>query len=251
MEMSRQVFPDRQALIDGAAAHIAELAANAIGARGGFTLALSGGNTPQPVYSLLATAPYVKSIDWSLVQIFFGDERCVPPDDQRSNYHMARRALLDQVPLPMDNVHRIRGEDNPEEAAAKYITALQKIFGGKSGAGAPDAGFDLILLGMGDNGHTASLFPGLPAVTERSQWVVAQYVEVAGMWRVTMTPTLINAARNVTFLVSGSDKADVLSRVIEGPHQPIVLPSQAIKPANGQLRWFLDAPAAAHLRKIE
>jgi 6-phosphogluconolactonase len=104
---------------------------------------------------------------------------------------------------------------------------------------------------MGDNGHTASLFPGLPAVTERSQWVVAQYVEVAGMWRVTMTPTLINAARNVTFLVSGSDKADVLSRVIEGPHQPIVLPSQAIKPANGQLRWFLDAPAAAHLRKIE
>jgi 6-phosphogluconolactonase len=166
----------------------------------------------------------------------------------RSNYHMARDALLDHVSVAPGNIHRIRGEDDPESASTQYISELENSFGGKSGAGAPDSGFDLILLGLGDNGHTVSLFPGLPAVTERHRWVMAQYVEVMGMWRVTMTPTIINAARSVVFLVSGADKAEMVCKVLEGPYQPVVLPSQTIEPVTGELRWLMDSPAAAQLR---
>ena len=154
---------------------IIESAARAIAGRGRFTLALSGGNTPRPVYARLATAGYRDRIDWSKVLIFFGDERCVPPDDPGSNYLMVRTALLDQVPLPPGNIYRIRGEDAPEKAAADYTDALRHTFGGDSAIGGPPPeGFDLILLGMGDNGHTASLFPGLAAVTETARWVMAQ-----------------------------------------------------------------------------
>jgi 6-phosphogluconolactonase len=244
------VYPDNESLIGGAADLIIELAAQSIAGRGCFTLALSGGGTPRPVYARLATAGYRDRIDWSKVRIFFGDERCVPPDDPRSNYLMVRTALLDQVPLPPGNIVRIRGEEPPEKAAADYTDALQRAFGGDAVTGGPPAeGFDLILLGMGENGHTASLFPGLAAVTETVRWVMALYVEVVGMWRVTMTPVIINAARQVAFLVSGAQKAAMLRQVLEGPYQPVVLPSQIIKPVSGKLRWLLDQPAAAKLRK--
>jgi 6-phosphogluconolactonase len=244
------VYPDNENLISATADLITELAAQAIAARGRFTLALSGGNTPRPVYARLATMDYRDRIDWSKVQIFFGDERCVPPDDPQSNYLMAQTALFDQVPLPEGNVYRIRGEEAPEQAAFDYAGVLQRTFGGDAAAGGPPSeGFDLILLGMGDNGHTASLFPGLAVVTEPVRWVMAQYVEVAGMWRITMTPVIINAARQVAFIVSGANKAEVLHKVLEGPYQPVVLPSQIIKPTHGELNWLLDAPAAAGLRR--
>jgi 6-phosphogluconolactonase len=243
------VYPHNESLVKGAADFIADQATQAIAARGRFTLALSGGNTPKPVYARLATPEYRDRLDWSKVLIFFGDERCVPPDDPQSNYLMVKTALLDQVPLPTGNIFRIRGEDSPEKAAADYTDALQDIFGGDQMAGAPPEGFDLILLGMGDNGHTASLFPGLAAVTETFRWVMALYVEVVGMWRITMTPVVINAARKAAFLVSGASKADVLQRVLEGPYEPVVLPSQIIKPASGELLWLLDEPAAAKLRR--
>ena len=242
------VYPDNKSLTSSAADLIIELAEQAIAVRGRFTLALSGGGTPRPVYALLATAGYRNRIDWSKVWIFFGDERCVPPDDPQSNYLMVRTALLDHVPLLPDNIYRIRGEDAPENAAADYADKLQHAFGGNAVTGGPPPeGFDLILLGMGDNGHTASLFPGLAAVTETVRWVTALYVEVVGMWRVTMTPVIINAARQVAFLVSGPQKADMLQRVLEGPYQPLVLPSQIVKPASGELHWLLDQPAAAKL----
>ena len=184
------------------------------------------------------------------MEIFFGDERCVPPDNPQSNYFMVRTTLFDQVPIPAENIHRMRGEEEPEPAAAAYAGDLQRIFGGDANAGEPPTeGFDLILLGIGDNGHTASLFPGLAAVSERKRWVMAQYVEVVGMWRLTLTPVVINAARQVAFLVSGADKAEVLHQVLEGPYQPVVLPAQIIKPHSGELRWLLDAPAAARLRQ--
>jgi 6-phosphogluconolactonase len=243
------VFPDNDSLVKGATDYIAGLATRAIAERGRFTLALSGGNTPKPVYALLATPEYRDRIDWSKVLIFFGDERCVPPGDPQSNYLMVKTALLDHVPLPPDNIFRIRGEDAPEKAAADYTDALQNTFGGDPVAGAPPEGFDLNLLGMGDNGHTASLFPGLAAVTETFRWVMALYVEVVGMWRVTMTPVVINASRQVAFLVSGAGKAGVLQRVLEGPYEPVVLPSQIIKPVSGELHWLLDEPAAAKLRR--
>jgi 6-phosphogluconolactonase len=244
------VYPDKESLINAAADLIIASAEKAIAGHGRFTLALSGGNTPRPVYARLASAGCRGRIDWPKAQIFFGDERCVPPDDPQSNYLMARTALLDRVPLPPGNIHRIRGEEAPETVAAEYTDVLQCTFGRDAvTAGPPAEGFDLVLLGMGDNGHTASLFPGLAAVTESVRWVVAQYVEVVGMWRVTMTPVVINAARQVAFIVSGAEKADVLQRVLEGPYQPVVLPSQIIRPAYGDLHWLLDAPAAAKLRR--
>ncbi len=244
------VYPDKDSLISGAADFIAEAAVQAIEARGRFTLALSGGHTPRPVYARLATAPYRDRIDWSKVQVFFGDERCVPPDDPQSNYLMVKTALFDQVPLPEANIHRLRGEDDPEQAAAAYARELQRTFGGDAAAGGPPPeGCDLILLGMGDNGHTASLFPGLAVVTETKRWVMAQYVEVVGMWRLTLTPVVINAARRVVFLVAGAPKAEMLHKVLEGPYQPVVLPSQIIKPTQGELHWLLDEPAAARLRR--
>jgi 6-phosphogluconolactonase len=245
------IYADLESWVTGVTDFITELATTALAERGRFTFAFSGGNTPRPVYARLASAVYRDRIDWSRVQVFFGDERCVPPDDPRSNYYMARTVLCDHVPIPAANVHRIHGEDPPEQAAAEYAAELERTFGGdaKTGGPPPD-GFDLVLLGMGDNGHTASLFPGLAAVTESIHWVMAQYVEVVGMWRLTLTPVILNAANHVAFLVAGADKAEMLSKVLEGPYQPVVLPAQIITPTHGELHWLVDAAAAAHLRRV-
>jgi len=230
------VYSDLSTLIAGAADFVAESAAEAIAARGSFNTALSGGNTPRPVYQRLASV----AIDWTRVHVFFGDERCVPPGDARSNYHMARAALLDHVAIPPENVHRMRGEDPPETAAEAYAVELRNALG--------DGGrLDLVLLGLGHDGHTASLFPGLAAVTETRRTVMAAYVEFVGMWRLTLTPPIINAARRVMFLVDGGDKAEVLHRVLQGLRQPVVLPAQAIRPSEGPALWLLDAAAAAKL----
>ena len=236
-----QVYPDLDALVTGAADYIADLAVRCIVERGRFTLALAGGSTPRPVYERLATSEYAGRIDWTKVQVFFGDERCVPPEDTRSNYQMARAALCDHVPIPAANIHRMHGEETPEQAALQYESDLRTILAGH--------GLDLVLLGMGDNGHTASIFPGLAAVTETSRWAMAQYVEVMGMWRVTLTPVVINKAGHVAFLAAGAGKAEMLQRVLEGPFDPVVLPSQIIRPAHGELRWLVDQAAAARLAR--
>ena len=232
------VFVDEGSLIAGAADFIAASAMEAIAAHGSFAVALSGGNTPKPVYQRLASA----AIDWTRVHVFFSDERCVPPRDTRSNCHMARAALLDHVKIPAGNVHRMRGEDPPEAAAEAYAADLRSALG-------DDGRLDLVLLGLGQDAHTASLFPGLAAVTETERTVMASYVEYVGMWRLTMTPRAINAARRVAFLVSGADKAGVLHRVLHGPRQPVVLPAQAIRPAERPAMWLIDAGAAARLRQ--
>jgi 6-phosphogluconolactonase len=234
------VYPDREHLVGAAAEAILELAASAIKQRGRFTLALAGGDTPRPVYERLAEGGQSGRIDWSRVEVFFGDERCVPPDDPRSNYAMARAALLDHVSIPAANVHRMRGEDEPATAAADYEAVLKARLDR----------FDLILLGMGEDGHTASLFPGTPAVTEAARWVVAQFAKSAGMWRITLSPVVINQARNVIFLVSGAAKADTLRQVLEGPFNPLVRPSQVVEPSEGTVRWLVDAAAASRLRSV-
>ncbi len=233
------IHADAAALIAGAAELIAAEAAEAIAQRGRFSIALSGGNTPKPVYQRLAG---VKSIDWARMHVFFGDERCVPPDDPRSNYAMAKTALIDHVPIPAENVHRMHGEDHPDAAAEAYERKMRTALGA-------DGRLDLVLLGLGDNGHTASLFPGLAVVTETKRWVMAAYVEVVGMWRLTMTPPPINAARRVAFLVAGADKADILHRVLQGPLEPIVLPAQVVRPSMRPALWLIDAPAAARLTR--
>lgn len=247
---SIEVFPDLGRLIHAAAEHFVQIASEAIVKNGRFAVALSGGSTPRPLYDLLACEAFIKCIDWSCVHLFWGDERCVPPEDSRSNYRMVREALLDAVPIPSGNIHRIRGEDDPELAAAAYEQGLRSFFGSSAAKGLPGAGFDLVLLGMGENGHTASLFPGSAAITERVRWVMAQYVEVVSMWRITLTPVVINAGKNIVFLVSGAGKAGRLREVLEGPVQPEVLPAQVIKPSGGRLLWLVDEAAARCLKKI-
>jgi 6-phosphogluconolactonase len=180
-------------------------------------------------------------VDWARVHVFWGDERCVPPDHAESNYRMAREALLDQVSIiPAQNVHRMRGEIDPEEAADGYETDLRACFG----VSAPPR-FDLILLGMGDDGHTASLFPGAEAIREQARWVAAYYVEKLGAWRLTLTPVVLNAAANVIFLVVGAGKAARLREVLDGPYQPDRLPAQVVRPSDGRLLWMVDQAASS------
>jgi len=236
-----RTYPDADHLARAAAEHFATLAAEAIAARRQFTVALSGGSTPRAAYALLAA----EEVDWPRVHVFWGDERCVPPDHLDSNYRLAREALLDKVPIPAENIHCIRGEINPEEAAADYERTLRSFFARHPEE--PTPRFDLILLGMGEDGHTASLFPGTAALNEQTRWVVAHYVDKLRAWRVTLTPVVINAAAHVTFIVSGAGKAERLREVLTGPYRPDTLPSQIVRPTDGRLLWLTDAAAAGLL----
>jgi 6-phosphogluconolactonase len=251
MRADLEVLPSAGALADAAAGQFVAIAGDAIAARGEFVVALSGGSTPRPTYERLAREPLASRVMWSRVQVVWGDERCVPPGYAESNYRMARETLLDNVPVPAANVHRIHGEDDPAAAAALYEATLRALL--KTPAGppraAPGARIDLVLLGLGDDGHTASLFPGSAAAHEQTRWVMAEHPAVASMWRVTLTPVVINAAAEVLFLVSGGAKASVVRRVLEGPHRPQELPAQGIAPSNGRVRWCVDAAAAAELGK--
>lgn len=247
--MSRTVFPNALALAEDAAQRFARAAGDAVNSRGTFVVALSGGTTPRSLYAQLAGPLYASSVPWPLVQVLWGDERCVPPDHAASNYRMAREALLDHVPIPATNVHRIHGEDDPIMAARAYEQTLRGVLGTPQGppGDVPEARIDLVLLGLGDDGHTASLFPGAPVVTEGEPWVVAHRTPTEPPWRVTLTPVIINAAAEILFLVSGEGKAAIVARVLEGPLRPAELPAQLIAPTQGRVHWLLDAAAARDL----
>ena len=247
-----EVMPDAQRLADAAARRFLSAANTAIEARGEFIVALAGGSTPRHVYARLATEPFVSSLDWSRVYFLWGDERCVPPDHEASNFRMAREALLDHVPVPEANVHRIRGEDDPAEAAMAYERVLRTVLRTPSGPPriAPGARLDLVLLGLGKDGHTASLFPGGASLQPDTRWVAAEHVRAASQWRVTLTAIVINAAAEVAFVVSGDAKAAIVRKVLEGPHRPHELPAQLVAPTAGRRVWLLDAPAAAHLGHV-
>jgi len=246
---SVEVAADRGALMEAGAAAFVTAARTAVAARGRFVTALSGGSTPRALFERLAGEPFASSVDWARVHVCWGDERAVPPDAEASNYRMAREALLDHVPIPAAQVHRIAGEQPPPVAADAYERTLRALFATPVGPPRAVAGarFDLVLLGMGDNGHTASLFPGSRAVRETERWVVAEEVAEVGMWRITLTPVVLNAAAEVVFLVSGADKAPMLHRVLDGPRDPNTLPAQIVAPHHGRLRWLVDAAAAAEL----
>jgi 6-phosphogluconolactonase len=214
--------------VNDAVALLETSAHDAIAARGAFNLALSGGNTPKPVFEAFAK----RDIDWSKVVITFGDERCVPPDDEQSNYLMARRTLLDAIPIPAANVLRMKGEIAPAEAAREYEAEL------RARAGGGVFRHDLILLGMGPDGHTASLFPGTPALAERERLVVENYVPKMSMWRITFTYPLIDAARHVCFLVNSAGKDAILDEVFSGTSD---YPCAAVAPTDGRLTWLLGA----------
>jgi 6-phosphogluconolactonase len=243
-EMSEIVVcQDKTAVSRDAAYRVTALAAQSRVADRPFTIALAGGSTPAQLYALLAAPPFRDAIVWPNIQIFFGDERCVPPDSPDSNYRMARETLLDHVPLSDANIHRMRSEHpDPEQAARDYEAELRRNLP-TSPNGLPR--FDLILLGMGADGHCASLFPGKPALHEQERLVVAAEPGLKPFVpRLTLTFPVLNNAANVLFLVSGSDKAETLSRVLEGPPDLDSLPSQAVHPTDGTLTWLLDRDAA-------
>lgn len=210
--------------------------------RGAFHVALSGGSTPRAAYELLGQEPLRDELSWSDVFIYFGDERCVPPDDEQSNYRMAQKTFLDAVGIPSANVHRMRGEADPGQAANEYASLLRTEFGN-----APK--LDLILLGLGPDGHTASLFPGTPPDTDDQALVRAVYAQSQMMWRITMTPKVLNLARTVAFAVEGPEKAAILAAVYEGPVDPVKYPAQIVHPTSGRLIWLVDDVAAGMLKK--
>ena len=244
------IYPDLAALSRRAVEEFVAIAAESMREREQFSVALAGGSTPRELYRLLATPEFVGRVHWSGVHVFWGDERCVPPEDDRSNFRMAYEELLSRVPIPLANVHRIRGEDEPPQAAEEYETELRKFFEHSMAANAWTR-FDLVLLGMGSDGHTASLFPGTPALDEHEHAVMAVWVEKFSMWRITLTPVALNAARHVRFLVSGADKVDTLHEVLKGRPRPRELPSQIVRPIDGDLHWLVTADAAAKLEAHE
>lgn len=238
------VLADLSAVANEAAGRIVRLARESIAAQGRFTIALSGGSTPRALYVLLASKEYRDRIEWDRALVFWGDERCVPPDHADSNYRLAHETLLSKVSIPSGSVHRVMGEADPEHAAMLYEQIVRREVPARDGVPA----FDLILLGMGPDGHTASLFPGTTAPRETHRLVAANDVPQLNAHRITFTVPLINAAANVMFLVAGDDKADALRAVLEGEFKPDVFPAQMVRPANGQLMWLVDRAAAVHLR---
>lgn len=239
------VCPDAKSVALESAATFVRLAAESIRERGRFTVALSGGSTPRSLFEILATPQWQKQIDWKNVHLFWGDERYVPDAYPESNFRMTLETLLSRVPVPPFNVHRIKTELSPAEAAAEsYEAEIARFFGTAPGE---FPSFDLVFLGMGANAHTASLFPHSKAIHESSHLVVAEYIAEVRMWRITMTAPLLNAARNVIFLISGADKAPVLRDVLFGDHDPERKPAQLIHPASGRLTWMIDSAAATQL----
>ena len=233
-----------QELFAAAAEEVVHAANEAVGQNGKFTLALSGGSTPKNLFTLLATNART-SLPWDRTYFFWGDERHVPPADPDSNYRMADEAMLSKIPVPAANVFRIPTENPDAEAAAQeYEQTLKKFFGLQAGE-LPR--FDLILLGMGPDGHTASLFPGTAAVHEKSKLVVANWVEKLKTHRITLTLPVLNAARTVAFLVSGTDKAPALHAVLEGDEPGEQHPAKLVRPTSGKLIWFMDRAAASGL----
>lgn len=204
-------------------------------------MALSGGESPRQTYRMLAQSPYREQIPWGNVHIFWGDERCVPEGDPRHNATAAFEDLLNHVPVDKSQIHPILCDKSPRAAAEGYDSLLRGFFGDGG------ASFDLILLGLGGDGHTASLFPYNEALNERERWVREVLVPDQGMFRVTLTPAIINRGAIVVFLVYGKSKSRVLQKVLQGPHNPRLLPAQLIKPVKGELNWFVDKSAASRL----
>ena len=235
-----RVLPDPESLAAAVADAFVNDARTAISERGAFFVSLAGGTTPKAAYQLLAQEPRASAVDWKRVQIFFGDERSVPPDNPESNYKTAHDAFLSRVPIAEQNVHRMQGEIEPLEAARNYAELLVQTLGD-----VPQ--FDLIMLGMGADGHTASLFPGTDPLVDNEQLVRAVYVEKLKTHRITLTPLVINNARHVLITAEGLTKAPAVYAVRMGPYVPVEHPIQIVAPVHGRLTWYVDQAAAAEL----
>ena len=231
------VVADDVALAREVADRFVKHASDAIAARGRFDVALAGGSTPKAAYALLASDAYRSQVDWPHVRFYFSDERCVPPDDDESNYRMAREAMLAPLAIPDANVLRMHGEDDPQRAAANYAAILREV--GRDGPT-----LDLVMLGMGPDGHTASLFPGSDPFADESLLVRAPFVEKFGTYRLTFTPRAINAARDVQIATAGRAKTQALATARNGAYDPVQTPIQCVAPTAGHLTWLVDRAAA-------
>lgn len=239
--MSISIFPDKISLANAAADLFVATAQEAISKKGKFTVSLTGGSTPEQLYTLLATPAYRDQIDWKDVWVFWGDERWVPLDDARSNARMSAETLLNHVAIPHEQIFPMYKEGvAPEAYAAEYEAILKNVLGN-------EGAFDLILLGMGDDGHTASLFPGTSVLNETQKWVDAYFLEPQDMYRITLTAPLINRAKKIVFALFGANKAPALYEVLEGVPNIPTYPSQLIDPIDGELVWLVDESAAAKL----
>ncbi len=236
-----RVCANPEALSVAAAEVFATAAQQAIQARGRFAVVLAGGGTPHRTYELLRYAPFREQIPWQHTHFFWGDERCVPTNDVRNNARMARQALLDHVPVPPEQIHPMICDGSPQKAAEEYEALLHRFFVDDRPR------FDLVLLGLGENGHTASLFPGTPVLEEQQRWVAEVYVAEEKLHRLTLTASVINQAAQIVFLVSGQGKKMILRKIVEDPPDPSNIPAQLIKPVEGDLLWLVDQDAAGLL----
>ena len=243
VEITVSVSPTVLEITRVAAESFTRSAVQAVEARGQARIAISGGSTPRTVFALLADAeqPFRARVPWDHLQLFWVDERCVGPDDPESNYGMTRDAMLSKLPLPATNIHRMEGELDPQEAAARYEAELRHAFR-LEGAETPT--FDLIMLGLGEDGHTASLFPHTSALSEVARLCIANHVPEKDVWRVTLTWPVIIQAREVAFLIEGASKAEMVRTIFAGTYDPETYPAQLIRPANGRLNLLLDSAAA-------
>jgi 6-phosphogluconolactonase len=255
MKPEIRIVEDAAALARAAATEFARLATDAVNTKNLFSVLLSGGSTPESLYALLATEPWRSQLPWNAIHFFWGDERQVPPDDANSNFRMAYEAMLSKAPVAAENIHRIRGEEtDPALAAQEYEHELQSFFHLTAGQ-LPR--FDLVLLGLGNDGHTASLFPDTTALHERDRLdhrlVVANWVAKLNAWRLTLTLPVLNNASRVMFLVSGAEKANILRAVLDGDRLefPAQYPAQLIRPSGGTLLWLVDRAAVASLETHE
>jgi 6-phosphogluconolactonase len=240
--MPLHVYKDSEELSEAAAKWIADTIAETLKGKDRFTIALSGGSTPERLHKILAAAPYKEQIDWQKLHVFWGDERAVPFTDSRNNAKMAYDTLLNFVPVPASQIHVMQTNMPPESSALEYEKILHQYFG------AEGASFDLVLLGMGDDGHTLSLFPGTEVVHEEKAWATSFFLKAQGMYRITLTKTIVNRAARIAFLTTGPKKTHALQEVLKGAYNPDLYPSQEIKPVNGELHWFVDKAAAAGLK---
>jgi len=240
--MELHVYKNPDELSHEVAAWIANIISTTLKHQDRFAIALSGGSTPKALNKILAASPYKEKIDWLKLHVFWGDERAVPFTDDRNNAKMAFDTLLNFVPIPPYHIHVMRTDIAPEESAVEYEKILHMYFDNTP------LSFDLVLLGMGDDGHTLSLFPGTAAVHEEKAWTIAYYLKAQAMYRITLTKTIVNRAARIAFLTTGTGKAHALKEVQQGPYNPDLYPSQEIKPIKGELHWFVDEAAASELK---
>ena len=243
--MNLEIFKDIDQLSHALAEWITSLIEETLTRKTGFSFVLSGGNTPKKLNLLLSSSPYKDRIDWQKIHIFWGDERAVPLEDERNNARMAFDTLLNKVNIPQNQIHIMDTSLQPEEAAAKYRETLYEFFGTDD---LPAQTFDLVLLGMGDDGHTLSLFPGTAVIHEEKLWASSFFLKAQNMYRITLTKNIVNHSNHIVFIISGDDKANALYQVLKGERNPDLYPSQVIIPTQGELHFFTDEAAALKLK---